>query len=249
MDQEKDKNLYKFYLEMFYKQGSTFKEFNDLFDQKFLNEVFEEFQFLSGKELKKDLENIKKYEKLAKQVMIQILEFNPELYKRDERVKISLELKNVPTLYVKIFEFNSENYYRKTLQPFRTDVNLDGLISSDEKIYEFKETPQKKFRYDIEFPELDNKVGLFVIELISNGYSSRAVIKKGSLSLITKSTIAGQYCYILDENREICTGDRTGMWYNNQYFTSDPAKGGRILIPYERSQSSNKAILLHNGFA
>lgn len=43
MDMEKDKNLYKFYLEMFYKQGSSFKEFNDLFDQKFLNEVFEEF--------------------------------------------------------------------------------------------------------------------------------------------------------------------------------------------------------------
>jgi hypothetical protein len=121
----------------------------------------------------------------------------------------------VPTLYVKIFEFNSENYYRKTLSPFRTDVNLDGLISTDEKVFEFKEPPQKKFRYELEFPELDDRIGLFVIEMISNGYSSRAVIKKGSLSLITKSTIAGQYCYILDENRLICTGDKTGMWYEN----------------------------------
>lgn len=199
--------------------------------------------------MKKDLENIKKYEQLAKKVMIQILDFNPDLYKRNDRVKLHLELKNVPTLYVKIFEFNSENYYRKNLAPFRTDVNLDGLISTDEKVFEFKEPPQKKFRFEIDFPELDNKIGLFVIEMISNGYSSRAVIKKGSLSLITKSTIAGQYAYILDENREICTGDKTGFWFNNQYFPSDPSKGGRILIPYEKQDNSGKAILLHNGFA
>jgi hypothetical protein len=81
---------------------------------------------------------------------------------------------------------------------------------------------------------LDDKVGLFVIEMIVNGYSSRAVIKKGSLSLIPKSTIAGQIAYILDENREICKSGDTGMWYNNAYFRSDPAKGGIILIPYEK---------------
>jgi hypothetical protein len=62
MDQEKDKNLYKFYLELFYKLSSNFEEFKENFDQKFLSEVYEEFQFLSGKELKKDLNSIKKYE-------------------------------------------------------------------------------------------------------------------------------------------------------------------------------------------
>lgn len=69
------------------------------------------------------------------------MDFNASTFKREERVKLSLMLKNVPTLYVKIFEFNSENYYRKNLQPFKTDVNLDGLISTDEKVYEFKDAP------------------------------------------------------------------------------------------------------------
>ena len=80
-----------------------------------MSEVYEELQFLAGKELKKDLENVKKYEQLAKKVMIDILDFNAQTFKRQERVKLSLQLKNVPTLYVKIFEFNSENYYRKNL--------------------------------------------------------------------------------------------------------------------------------------
>ena len=51
----------------------------------------------------------------------------------DEEVKLSIELKNIQTLYVKIFEFNTETYYMKTLQPFNTGVNLDGLIASIEK--------------------------------------------------------------------------------------------------------------------
>lgn len=102
--------------------------------------------------MKKDLENVKKYEALAKKVLINILDFNSQIFRRDERVKLFLELKNVPTLYVKIFEFNSENYYWKNLQPFKTDVNLDGLISTDEKVYEFKDPAQKKFWFDLEFP-------------------------------------------------------------------------------------------------
>lgn len=91
-----------------------------------------------------------------------------------------------------------------------------------------------KFRHTFEFPQLDNRVGLFVIEFISNGYSSRAVIKKGSLSLISKSTIAGHICYILDEDRNICTGEKTGIFFDNNYYASDPTKGGRIIIPYEK---------------
>jgi len=100
-----------------------------------------------------------------------------------------------------------------------------------------------------DLPELDNKVGLFVIEFISNGYSSRAVIKKGTLSLITKSTIAGHICYILDEERNICKGEKTGIFFDDNYFRSEPDKGGRIVIPYEKFPKSAKCILIHNAFA
>lgn len=91
----------------------------------------------------------------------------------------------------------SADYYEKNLTPFRTDINLEGLKTENEKFYEFNELPQKKFRNVFDFPELDNKVGLFIIEFISNGYSSRAVIKKGSLSLLVRATVAGHIAYVL----------------------------------------------------
>lgn len=182
-------------------------------------------------------------------VKIELIESNAQVFKKEDRVRLHAELKNVPTLYVKIFEFNSENYYRKNLAPFKTDVNLDGLIASHEVVLEFEEPSMKKFSHIFEFPQLDNRVGLFVIEFISNGYSSRAVIKKGSLSLIHSPTIAGHAVYILDENKEICKTENTGIFFENNYFKCDPEAGGRVLIPYEKRQTQSKAILLYDGFA
>lgn len=135
------------------------------------------------------------------------------------------------------------------MAPFRTDVNLDGLIASYEETFEFDKIAQMKFRHTFDFPQLDNWVGLYVIEFISNGYSSRAVIKKGTLSLISKSTIAGHICYILDEDRNICSGEKTGIFFDNNYFKADSDKEGRIIIPYEKYEKSGKAILIHNNFA
>ena len=94
----------------------------------------------------------------------------------------------------------SADYYEKNLTPFKTDINLEGLKTENEKVFEFDELPQKKFRSVFDFPELDNKVGLFIIEFISNGYSSRAVIKKGSLSLLVRSTVAGHVAYVLGKS-------------------------------------------------
>jgi hypothetical protein len=113
-------------------------------------------------------------------------------------VQLVLEIKNIQTLYAKIFEFNTETYYKKTLSPFNTGVNLDGLVASAEKIFEYKYPPNKKVIEKFDFPELNGKIGLFIVEFIGNGMSARAVIKKGSLSIIHKPTIAGHLAYILD---------------------------------------------------
>ena len=249
MDSGLDKKLYRKYLEQFYNSSGNLDDFKEYFDQDFLNDLLEEFEFLAGKEIRKEKIDAGKFERLTNQVLIDLLECNKSVFKMEDRVKLVAEIKNVQTLHVKIFEFNSENYYRKNLAPFRTDVNLDGLVTAHEEKYEFEEPSQRKFRQVFEFPQLDNRLGLFVIEFISNGYSSRAVIKKGSLSLIYKSTVAGQVAYILDENKQICIGENTGMWYKNQYFKADPEKGGRIVIPYEKKESSDKTILINDGFA
>ena len=87
-------------------------------------------------------------------------------------------------------------------------------MASIEKKHTYSHPPNKKFIESFNFPELDGRVGLFIVEFIGNGMSSRAVIKKGSLSLIHRSTIAGHMAYILDENKKICSGPNTGLQFD-----------------------------------
>jgi hypothetical protein len=199
---------------------------------------------------------LKKYQQISAETIVRFLESNPEQFKVEDEVKLALELKNVQTLYIKIFEFNTETYYKKTLQPFNTGVNLDGLIASTERVVEdFKDRPSnKKFQETFKFPELSNKVGLFIVEFIGNGLSARAVIKKGSLSLINKPTIAGHLAYVLDENKKICLGSTenenlTGIHFDGNFYPAKPDRGGKIFIPYGKSTLNAKAILINNGFA
>jgi hypothetical protein len=252
-----DQKLYKTYLEQFYKDKGDLKEFEEYFEQHFIKDLIEEFDFYSGKSVATTSLNTSKFEDLKDKVLIELLNCNKELFKREDRVQIVAELKNTPTLYVKIYEFDrktefsgcSKEYYEKNLVPFRTDINLEGLKTENEAEHNFDQSAQTKFRHVFEFPELDDKVGLFIIEFISNGHSSRAVIKKGSLSLVTQATVAGHVAYVLDENKEICKGDDAGMWFDNKFYKADPAKGGKIIIPYEKNASAGKAILVNNGFA
>ena len=242
--------MYKKYLEHFYNERQHLKDFEEYFTPKFLGALVEEFSFLAGNQIQHDKVDFEKYDKMASQVIIELLPSNKEVFKPDEKVEIVAELKNVPKMHIKIFEFNSLNYYKKNCVPFKTDVNLDGLIASYENDIDFDNvSTQIKFRHTFEFPELDQKAGLFVIEFISNGYSSRAVIKKGTLSVIYKQTVTGQVAYILDDNRDICWAEDTGLYYRNEFFKADQDKNGKIIIPYEKYQTYGNAILVHNEFA
>ena len=156
----------------------------------------------------------------------------------------------MPTLIIKLFDINIENYYKQSLNELETDINLDGLAPSEEEIHEFKQIPpQKKFLKNFSFPSLTNKTGLFIIEFIGNGKSSRAIIQKGELYLVERPTIAGHVCYILDMKKEICNSDKTGIFVNNKYYPADQEKEGRIIIPYSKINQKCQAILIHQGLS
>ncbi len=94
------------------------------------------------------------------------------------------------------------------------------------------------------FPELAGKGGLYIIEVIGNGVRARAVIKKGSLSLIHKPGVGGPEAYILDEDKKVCCQPGTGVFVN-EFIPASAEKGGRIFIPYSQYPEKVNVILLH----
>ena len=75
-----------------------------------------------------------------------------------------------------------------------------------------------------------------MVELIGNGLSSRAIIKKGRLTIVDKITPAGSLFFILDENLEICKGSNTGMYVEGKFHSSN--EEGKIVIPFSSSTRS-----------
>ena len=248
---ENDKILLTRYLENFFTNGATIDKFKDYLDQRFLVVVWEDTMLFTGNKVEINEKNATRLEKLATEVSIQIGEQNKDVFAIGEDVSLWVEIKNVPTLFIKVFEINSENYYRKSMAPFRTDINLDGLIASIERVQEYKQSPQIRLKEQLKFPEIKGRVGLYVIELIGNGKSSRAILKIGTLSVISRPTIAGHLCYILDGERKVCVQESTGIWMDNQFFKANTAKNGRIVVPYLPSggNRTSNAILLHQGLA
>lgn len=133
--------------------------------------------------------------------------------------------------------------------PFNTGVNLDGLDASESLNFTYDDYgPNMRHREEFKLPQLTNKIGLFIVEMIGNGVSARAVIKKGSLSLVHRSTVAGHLAYILDAKKNICASDKTGVWFDQKYYPADQTSG-RIFIPYGKTDLNSKIIMIHGDFA
>jgi hypothetical protein len=59
-------------------------------------------------------------------------------------------------------------------------------------------------------------------------------------AVVSKSQLVdqNQNCmdfYVIDENKEICSQQGTGIWVSGFYYPSNPEKGGKIEIPYQTS--------------
>lgn len=89
--------------------------FKDDFESHYLKSIEERVAIYTSDDLTNLNVDLKKYQQVSQEVQVRFLESNQEQFKVAEEVKLQVELKNIQTLYVKIFEFNTETYYKKTL--------------------------------------------------------------------------------------------------------------------------------------
>ena len=104
------------------------------------------------------------------------LDFAPEnqvFYKASEPVSLKVNVKNVKKLIVRVFEINTFNFYSRNLRPVDTAINLDGLAPTREQVFNYDVPPLRRVEHAFDFPKL-KKRGVYVVEFIGNGRSSRA---------------------------------------------------------------------------
>ena len=184
------------------------------------------------------------YKRLKERVDIDFAPDNPPVFAVDAPVKLTAFVKNVSALIVKVYEVNTFNYYRETGQPLNLALNLDGLVASSERRVEYQEPPERRVARTFEFPDLTRR-GAYVVELIGNGKSSRALVQKGWFNVLQELNPAGHAFTVLDESGQRVADARA--WLGGRAF--EPAQDGRILVPFTTEPKPETLVVQQAGFA
>lgn len=82
------------------------------------------------------------FKRIQDEVLIRYKGSNKEKFEVDEAVFLNVSIKNVPELVIKVFEFNTETYYKKNLKPFDTSIVLHGMVPSFQRTEVFTDVPK-----------------------------------------------------------------------------------------------------------
>ncbi|MCB9638529.1 MAG: hypothetical protein H6727_06425 [Myxococcales bacterium] len=234
------------YLRHFFLADKSYKSFSSLVNKSYLKRLFAETKLLAGigsAEKWVAMIPASRYQNLRERVELTFARTNPNYFGIAQDVKLDLFIKNVKKLIVKVYRINAESYYRQHKREVTTALNLDGLVANSEKIYTYDHAPIRRVRHTFNFPHLKAR-GVYIIDFIGNGKSSRALVRKGKLFFLERLSIAGHIFTILDEQGK--PAPSPSIWMDGREFTAD--KHGKITIPYTNKRGKSKVLLVSGDF-
>lgn len=239
-----DEKVVRSYLKNFFIEANSPQEFEPYVNDVYLRHLFAETKIelgLGDPEQWASQLPPEQFKQFKDRVDIDFAPTNPTYYTVDQPVKLDVSIKHIPTLLVKVYEINTLNYYRQNSTEVNTDINLDGLVPNEELTFNLNESPLRKVAKSFEFPKL-NKAGVYVIDFIGGGKSSRALIRKGKFHTLVSNGTAGHVVTVIDENYKQVKNAKLCM--TGAEYTAD--KDGLIFVPYS-TQPANKPIVVTVG--
>lgn len=242
-----DEPLVREYLKHFFVEADSPREFEPFIRSDYLRRLFAETKIERGLgEPEKWAAQLSpaEYAELKDRIDIDFLPTNPTNFGADDDVKLTLAIKNVPTLIVNVFEVNTVAYYQANKKPIETSLNLDGLVANARKVESSTDAPVRRTERTFSFPEL-KKPGVYVVDFIGSGKSSRALVRKGLLRPLVRTSSAGHALTVVNEsNQPVPTAT---VWLNGTEYP--PEKDGTIRIPFSSSPGRQPIVVRNGDFA
>jgi len=242
-----DEELVRSYLKHFLVDAKDFAEYAEYIDNTWLGHLFAETKVenaIGDPETWASQLPPALFAQLKDRIDLDFAYTNKTDFAANEPVKLEVYLKNAPTLLVKVFEVNTTNFYRAQLREVDTDVNLDGLVANIEQTHKSDLPPLRRTSKTFEFPQL-TKPGVYVIDFIGNGKSSRALIRKGRLKPLVATGTAGQNVTVVDEANQP-VADAT-VWMAGVEYKCD--KQGKTILPYTAQPGRRPVVISRGEFA
>ena len=243
----RDEDLVLDYLHNYLKSAANPKAFEKYFEGDYLKRQFATAKILSGngdRESWASMLSPSQYQSLLERIDLDFAATNEEFFDVDEVVELELFTKNVDKLIVKVFEINTYNFYRKQQREIDTDVLLDGLVANKEQLYEYDDAPLLRKSRKFKFEDL-NKRGVYVVDFIGGGKSSRALIRKGRLQVVGEVTPIGQRLNVVNESGSLVLDASVDV--GGRSYTAD--KDGNIDLPFSRQNGAEKVIVSQGDFS
>ncbi len=242
-----DEPLVREYLHHFFVKEATYKPYESWINDLYLKYNFAETKIVNGlgePEAWYSMLPADRYQKLKERIDLDFAFTNKSSFAPDDAVTLDLFVKNVESLIVKVYEVNTGNFYRDNLREIDTDINLDGLVANSEKTHKFVDPPLRRIKRHFEFPQCDGR-GVYVVDFIGNGTSSRALIRKGKLRYLVRTSTAGHVFTVLDDaNRKL---PNASLVMSGQQYQAD--KDGVISVPFSNRPARQPIVLMHRTFA
>ncbi len=169
---------------------------------------------------------------------------NPTRARVGEPLALDADLKHVADLVVKVFRVDPLAYFQHAKRPIGVDVDLDGIAASHEFALQFAEPPVRRMRRRIELP-MCARAGTYVIDLIGNGISSRAIVRAGRLRWASRIGAAGHVVTALDEGGRPVPGAHA--WVGDREYVADA--DGSFAVPFSTSPGTVPMLLSHGDVA
>ncbi|MCH2123741.1 MAG: hypothetical protein MK165_03055 [Pirellulaceae bacterium] len=239
-----DEPLVRDFLHHYFVEAKSYDNFEPYIRDGYLKRQFAETKIVNGigdPERWFSMLSPEVYKALKERVDLDFAATNNKVFRTNDEVSLDLHVKNVSTLIVKVYNINADNYYRKQQREVNTDINLDGLVANWEATYEYDEPALRRVKRHFDFPDLD-RPGVYVVDFIGNGKSSRLVVRKGKLRYLVHTTSAGHEFTVLNEENQKLQGAK--LWMAGREYTANDA--GRIIVPYS-NQPGRQAIILSQG--
>ena len=242
-----DEPLVRDYLHHFLLESADYKDFEQYVREPYLKRQFAIVKILNGVgdvEQWASMLTPEEYKRVLDRVDVEFLSTNPEFFKVDEDVQLELYLKNVDNLIVKVFEVNTSNYYRKYKREIDTDITLDGLVPNFEETFKYDQAPALRTKRQFKFPQLKDR-GVYIVDFIAGGKSSRALIRKGRLQIFNQVTPVGQLFTVIDQSGASVM-DAELLIGGARYKASE---SGKILVPFSTRPGRTPAIISQDDFS
>ena len=226
-----DEALVRACLEHFFASEDGYAAYAEFLDVDWLKAVLAETKILLGQG---DMErwysllpDPSYLDRLEHRVEIEFARTSRTSFGAGDPVRLEVDVKNVPTLLVKVFAIDSYRYHTEKQREVDASIELDGVVANSEQTFTYTEPPVRRTHRTFDLPML-REPGTYVVEFVGNGISSRAVVHKGSLRCVARTAAAGQLFRVYDE-----TGahqKNAAIWFGGRDYAADA--DGEILLPF-----------------